>query len=212
MPTSWLNRVTAMTRERYPALLSYAAMLTPDLDEARDLTDAAITSVMGAFRSPRSAADRDAAVRDHIARGYLARHRTDVTFADAALSRFDDKGGASTGYEPSAFARPKPGDTQAGNDARPNLGIGLSQFNSPLAAALATVTAPERVAAVAWWVDGLDAEQVAERIDATLNAAIDALHHAGVLLSQATGDVPPTRDHFMGSGDVVAVEVSGGRR
>jgi DNA-directed RNA polymerase specialized sigma24 family protein len=220
MPTQWFRGLDATTRERYPALLSYAVMLTPDRDEARELTDAAIASVMGAFRPPRVPSERERALRTAIAAGYLARHRTDATPTSNATgattpdSTFRppapssqtttvadaDRRGRAVVAEPGA-----PGDQDA------SLGVAA---DSPLAMALAHLSPAERVAAISWWIDGLGAEEVAERMETTLNAATDALHHAGVMLASATGAAAPARDHYLGSGDVVTVEVSGegGRR
>lgn len=242
MARQWFRGLNAATRERYPALLSYAVMLTPDLDEARRLTDAAIVSVMGSLRPPRTDVLREAAIREAIAHAYAGAHRADarasLVSSVAARTSSASIASAENAYGPpadAAFTPPPPGtaargettpagDAPAATAPRRNAshsttpgaasgattrGIGIAQSTSPLASALAHLSPAERVAATSWWIDGLSADQVADRLATTHNSAVDMLHRAGIALAAATSGTAPGRDHYTGSGDVVSVEVTG---
>lgn len=223
MTRQWARGLSAATRERYPALLSYAAMLTPDLEEARRLTDGAIVSVTASLRAPRSDLALEVAIRDHIITAYGSLHA-----ADAKASQVTHPGygtghasSATAAYAPPAGQGIPPGGVPLSGDhpdsasagptpARLDVGIGVAKSTSPLAAALRRLTPAERVAAVSWWIDGASADDVAERLGTTHNSAVDMLHRAGVALAAATGGSAPARDHYSGGGDVVTVEVSSG--
>lgn len=243
MARQWFRGLNAATRERYPALLSYAAMLTPDLDEARRLTDTAIVSVMGSVRSPRTDVLREAAIRDAIAHAYAGAHRADAragrvpNLASGVTPAGTASAGAADAYTPppadATFKPPPRGtvmhtmpardatqattprndtshSTPSGDAARAtSRGIGIAQTTSPLASALAHLSPAERVAAASWWVDGLSADHVADRLGTTHHSAVDTLHRAGVALAAATSSTAPGRDHYAGGGDVVSVEVTG---
>ncbi|WP_430868260.1 hypothetical protein [Demequina aurantiaca] len=202
--------------------MSYAAMLTPDPDKARRLTDAAIVSVMGSLRAPRSELERELAIHERISRAYLDSQRAEAATGHAEPFAALPTGASAAHTSPGndAYAPPEEGDdatTRAwatdDTDPRP-LVERPAELLTPLASALADLTPTERVAALAWWIDGATTAEVADRLGSTLNSAIDALHRAGVALAAATGDTAPTRDHFASGGDVVTVEISGagGRR
>lgn len=220
MPKQWFRGLSAATRDRYPALLSYAAMLTPDLDEARTLTDDAIAAVMGSLRPPRSDLLREAAIRDRIARAYVDKHPTDAVPGYVPYLTSAAPKPAADAYAPptdrSLVAVAGSGDAHdpAPQPAAPSgialNGIGVGQSTSPLAVALANLSPAERVAAVTWWIDGASADDVADRLNTTHYSAVDALHRAGIALAAASASTAPNRDHYDGGGDVVTVEVYGG--
>jgi len=233
MPRQWFRGLNAVTRDRYPALLSYAVMLTPDIDEARRLTDNAIGAVMGSLRAPRTDALRDWAVRDHVVRAYAddhladaaAGHRTSVAVGGTPL-------GANDAYAPppmdatyvpptaDAAGAQQLGVHRSRHDRLPSessavgvgVGVGVGDPTSPLASALGRLSPRERVAAVSWWIDGTSAADVAERLGVTHHSAIDVLHRTGIALAAASGGTAPGRDHYEGGGDVVTVEVSRAER
>ncbi|WP_061962991.1 sigma-70 family RNA polymerase sigma factor [Demequina aurantiaca] len=219
-------------------------MLSPHLDEVRELTNTAIVAVMGALRAPRTEGERETAIREAIARGYVDKHRTDpkASSAPGVPSGSRATASADAAYAPpataavpaSAFAPPQPDDdrleeksalpthvsahgtTSPGADKPDDSddvvdrGIGVASTSSPLGPVLARLSPWERVAAISWWIDGCSADEVADRLGTTPNSAVDMLHRAGVALAGATGDAPPSRDHFVGGGDVITVAVSGG--
>lgn len=211
MPGQWFRGLDASMRERYPALLSFAVMLTPDLAEAQAITDAAITSVMGTLRPPRGAQAREFAIHTQIARQYLRRHADDAALGKASAVT------SPVGSEPaptrhSDYAPPVASDPRTNvAQERDEEGLGLAKATSPLAAALASLTPAERVAALSWWIDGIGADEVAERLGVSSRVAVDTLHRAGITLTRANGNgEAPPRDHYLGTGDVVMVEVSSG--
>ncbi|WP_062211054.1 hypothetical protein [Demequina oxidasica] len=215
-------------------------MLSPHRDEIRELTDAAIVAIMGSLRAPRTEGAREAAIREAISRAYADKHRADAKAspapgvttgaratapADAVYAppvhssaftppeqsndHVDDKDRRLTESTQASTASPRStdADERAGVGDR---GIGVGSTSSPLGPVLAYLSPWERVAAISWWIDGCSADDVADRLGTTPNSAVDMLHRAGVALAGATGDTPPNRDHFVGGGDVITVEVSGG--
>jgi len=214
-------------------------MLTPDIDEARRLTDNAIGAVMGSLRAPRTDALRDWAIRDHVARGYAddhpadaaARHQTSVAVRGIPLGANDEYAPPPTDatYVPptaDATGAPQLGVHRSRHDRLPpkspvavgsgegiGVGVCVGDPTSPLASALGRLSPRERVAAVSWWIDGTSAADVAERLGVTHRSAVDMLHRAGIALAAAGGGTAPDRAHYEGGGDVVTVEVSqAGRR
>jgi DNA-directed RNA polymerase specialized sigma24 family protein len=232
----WSRGLTTFTHERYPALLSYATMLTPDLDEAHELTDAAISRVMGALRPPRDDWAREGAIHDAMARGYAQRYGPDHEVEEGSAHSYpaDAPGTHADVYAPAVGTRDEADDSDADADfladaaavhvdrgspaetetetetdnEHPPHGLGVADTASSMATALATLSPIERVAALAWWVDGLSADEVAARIGFTSTGAVFLLHRAGLALSRANGTQAPAQDHFLGTGDVVTVEVS----
>lgn len=67
MSETWRAELDAASRERYPALLAFTTMLTPDIDEARELMDTATVATMGRLRAPGSSAAQLSAIKDHVA-------------------------------------------------------------------------------------------------------------------------------------------------
>ena len=214
MPRRWFRGLNAATRDRYPALLSYAAMLTPDLDEARELTDDALIRVLGSARPPRTDLLVEAAVHEQIVRSYIDRHASDAAGSSA---RGAHVGGLAVTPSNGNYAPPQSSGDDGHRDAGSNEtqktaastddGIGVATASSSLAIALLSLTAAERVAALSWWIDGATAEEIADRLDCSQYSAVDALHRSGIALAAASGGPAPDRNHYSGARDVVTVEV-----
>lgn len=211
MPGQWVAALQSSTREQYPALLSYAAMLTGDLDAARALTDAAITSVMGRLRTPRDAPAREYAIHAQIARRFLTQqaHDAGARKAPSTPSGVGALGTSTAAAPPSSVYAPAQTVTEGTGAARDqDDGIGIGKTDSALAGALRDLTPPERVAALGWWVDGVSAAEVADRIGAGSPVAVDALHRAGIALARACGVSAPPREHYLSTSDVITVEAT----
>jgi len=222
MSKIWRTGLDAAVREHYPALLAFATMLTPDIDEAHELVDTGIVTTMGRIRAPDSTAAQLSAVKDHVAASYVTRHRAD---ARSTTDNATSNGEAPVAAPDSAYAPPAVDEDRPGNPGQqgPALHtsstdaelspVGVATRGSLMALALTSLTPAQRVAAMSWWVEGLSADDVALRLDCTLESAIDVLYSAGVTLTKATsGSDAPLRDHYAGSGDIANVEVSSGQR
>ena len=171
---AWGEELTAVARERGPALVGYAYLLTGDLDSARDLVQEALVRTYGRPRTASDLAWVEAYVRRVILNIYLDAYRRDRAW----------------GRVRHLFVAPEAGPP---DDADPAT---RTADQVDVQAALQTLTARERACVVLRFYDDLTVPRVAERLGISEGAAKRYLSDGVRRLGDVLGPVPGISDEL----------------
>lgn len=160
---AWADDLAALVRERGPALVAYAFLLTGDMTAAQDLTQDALAATFSRLRRPGPAAV------EHL-EAYVRR---------AILHRF-----CNSRRRAGQWARLVP--VVARDDVAPSTPDAVATARVDVAAALARLTPRERACIVLRLLEDLPVRDIAERLDLSEGAVkrylSDARRRLGPLL------------------------------
>lgn len=165
---AWADDLERLARERGPALVGYAYLLTGDVEAARDLVQEALARTFGRPRSLRDDAALEAYVRRAALNVYLDGYRRDRLWGRALH----------------LIAAP---ETAAAEDARTADHLDVQQ-------ALAALTPRERACVVLRFYDDLTVPALADRLGISEGAAKRYLSDAVRRLGMMLGHVPDHED------------------
>lgn len=170
---AWQGLLDELLRERRPALIGYAALLTGDRDEAEDLVHDAVVRTFGRPRSFPSLNAADAYVRRAVASAFIDRMRTRRSWF-------------------AAIPRLVAGAAAAEDDVAGRLDV---------RAALRTLPRRQRTCVVLRFYDDLPVAEIAAALGFSDGAVkrylSDGIHHLNAVLGTAADDPvvePPTAE------------------